>query len=526
MDWFHTGAAPSGAGTFLVAERDDGESVRRARAWVADLLESAGLDELVDDAQLVATELVTNALLHAGPPVSMNVQVDDSTVDIAVHDPSRVAPVRPWFTADAMTGRGLQLVEGLARNWGVRLADDGKVVWAELSANGDGDAEADDHGPSWVVDSSLIELGGAARPADSRHDGKGPRADVRRDDTAQRVPVRLEGIPTHLLLHAQAHVDNLLREFALAGLDHPDAEDSALLPAVLARSVRELVERFTPVREQTRRAAHAAVATDRTHFDVDLDVPKSASDAGAGLLDVLGRLDGYCRAERMLTLESPPQHRVFRTWFIGEIVQQVESGLGRRAQRPRQSFEQRLLAEIDEMSELERRNERTGRLYAVTAALAGAASSQEVAQAVLTEGVAVLDAHGGGILLAADDGLEVPGTLGYDRQLVELFAAETADADLPAADAIRTGEPVWLESPHERDERFPELAGVEPCSASMCAVPLKVRGRTLGALRFSFCEGRLFDPDERAFVQALADQTALALDRTLAQEKRGVGEGG
>lgn len=480
---------------FVITEPDDGSNVRRARAYVAERLDAAGLVSLSDDAQLVATELLTNALLHAGPPVSVVVRVAGSSVDIVVHDPSRVAPARPWFAADAMTGRGLQLVEGLATDWGVRLTDDGKVVWAELSADG---VQADGHEhASWVV-----ELG---------------RTDP--NNTGELADVRLEGVPTLLLLHAQAHVDNLLREFMLAGLDRPGVDDTAFVPPTLAYSVRELVEGFTAVREQTRRVAHAAMAADETHFDVDLRVSKEASDAGAALLNVLERLDAYCRAERMLTLESPPQHCVFRDWFICEIVQQVEEAHGRRPVQPRQSFEDRLLEQIGAMAEIERKKDRVARLFAVTSALAAAASSREVAHAVLNEGVFVLGADGGGILVAEDDGLEVPATVGYEPIVVALLESEDHSAELPAAQAIRTGQAVWLESPRERDERFPALAELEGGSASLCAVPLKVRGRCLGALRFSFKQGRLFDSDERAFVQALADQTALALDRTLAQER-------
>ena len=43
-----------------------------------------------------------------------------------------------------------------------------------------------------------------------------------------------------------------------------------------------------------------------------------------------------------------------------------------------------------------------------------------------------------------------------------------------AAVALRTGEPVWLESRAERDRRFPELAGLEASTVSLCAVPLVV----------------------------------------------------
>jgi serine phosphatase RsbU (regulator of sigma subunit) len=77
-----------------------------------------------------------------------------------------------------------------------------------------------------------------------------------------------------------------------------------------------------------------------------------------------------------------------------------------------------------------------------------------------------------------------------------------------------------LESRDERDARFPDLRSLERSTVSLCAVPLAVGNRRLGALRFSFREPRLFDEDERRFVLALASQTAQALERTQLSEQR------
>lgn len=108
----------------------------------------------------------------------------------------------------------------------------------------------------------------------------------------------------------------------------------------------------------------------------------------------------------------------------------------------------------------------------------------------------------------------------YDAAVIERLRSESRDAELPAAVALRTGESVWLESRTERDRRFPELVGLESSTVALCAVPLQVEDRRLGALRFSFSTPRLFDDDERLFVQALAAQTAQALERTLIQRGR------
>jgi serine phosphatase RsbU (regulator of sigma subunit) len=110
--------------------------------------------------------------------------------------------------------------------------------------------------------------------------------------------------------------------------------------------------------------------------------------------------------------------------------------------------------------------------------------------------------------------LAVPGAVGYGEELVDALREERLDAPLPAATALRTGRPVWLESQYERDQQFPALRGFEARTVSMCAVPLVVGDSTLGALRFSFDIRRLFDDDERSFVLALAAQTAQHLLRT------------
>ena len=161
------------------------------------------------------------------------------------------------------------------------------------------------------------------------------------------------------------------------------------------------------------------------------------------------------------------------------------------------------------------------RLYELSAAFSRAATREAVAEAVLQQGVAALGASGGGVLLAADaDRLVVPGTIGYDEQLVNQLRVESPQAELPAAVALRTGEAVWIESRDERDTRFPGLINLERGTVSMCAVPLSIGDHRLGALRFSFPRPRLFDEGERRFVLALAAQTSQALDRAQLYEER------
>ena len=100
----------------------------------------------------------------------------------------------------------------------------------------------------------------------------------------------------------------------------------------------------------------------------------------------------------------------------------------------------------------------------------------------MSEGVEVLGASGGGLLVPAADGrhLAVPGAVGYEGGLVDALREELVDAPLPAATALQTGQAIWLESREDRDRDFPALRGFEASTVSMCAVPLSVAGQILG----------------------------------------------
>src|SRR6202034_1990356 len=99
-------------------------------------------DALVDDAVLLTSELVTNAVLHAGTPVQVTGRLlgdlSDGAVEIAVLDrrPAQLRPDRPHTAAEAAertNGRGLQLPSELATAWGVTYARAAKAVWFRLN---------------------------------------------------------------------------------------------------------------------------------------------------------------------------------------------------------------------------------------------------------------------------------------------------------------------------------------------------------------------------------------------------------
>ncbi len=124
---------PSGAAELSARFPAKGDAARRARRFVAGALERWGKgSRLLDDAQLVVTELATNAVVHARSPFSVELQRRDGGVRLAVRDAGRARPILRDPDPLDTSGRGLRIVAALAAGWGVEPDGDGKTVWADL----------------------------------------------------------------------------------------------------------------------------------------------------------------------------------------------------------------------------------------------------------------------------------------------------------------------------------------------------------------------------------------------------------
>lgn len=117
----------------MLAERlpADTSAPRAARQLVAEALASSGADGSLDDTLLMVSELVTNACVHAGSDITLQLFADGRAMRVEVADGGQLAPVlEPWD--GRVGGLGLQLVDGLADRWGWEpAAGGGKVVWFE-----------------------------------------------------------------------------------------------------------------------------------------------------------------------------------------------------------------------------------------------------------------------------------------------------------------------------------------------------------------------------------------------------------
>src|SRR3954464_15708827 len=105
-----------------------------ARAHVTAACRGRLSAEATGAARLLVSELVTNCVLHAHSMITLAVDCDDVSIAVAVGDDGEGMPqVRGYVSDDDTHGRGLQLVEALAGDWGVWPGEDGgKVVWFRL----------------------------------------------------------------------------------------------------------------------------------------------------------------------------------------------------------------------------------------------------------------------------------------------------------------------------------------------------------------------------------------------------------
>jgi anti-sigma regulatory factor (Ser/Thr protein kinase) len=89
-------------------------------------------EDVLDDAALLTSELVSNAVLHGRSEVRLVVERRRRRLRVSVHDENSRHPSRVPDDPNALDGRGMALVAGIAASWGVRDEAIGKAVWFEL----------------------------------------------------------------------------------------------------------------------------------------------------------------------------------------------------------------------------------------------------------------------------------------------------------------------------------------------------------------------------------------------------------
>jgi anti-sigma regulatory factor (Ser/Thr protein kinase)/PAS domain-containing protein len=256
------------------------QSARRARHAVTEFLAGHGhTGDLAQNAALLTSETVTNAVLHAHTDVTVTARVDGGTVRVAVDDSHPGVPVSHPLTENSALGRGLAMIEALAADYGVDLnaTRDGKTVWFRVG----GPPPA--HPPSW----------------DTPDGWTGPPTPT----------ARLARVPVELFRASHHHWSQALRELVLHDIAHgtpPDQDDAGTALALLSAAVDR------------------AVDADPTASRVDAAVPVDPTTVGAfgALQDALDRARDLAVAGNALTRPPLPEVVAFRDWCCEQAIAQ------------------------------------------------------------------------------------------------------------------------------------------------------------------------------------------------------------
>ena len=276
-------------------------SVQRARRWVVDTIREIGRPELAENTELGVSELVTNAVLHAEPPIEIRVRGTRLHPRIEVRDGSTEPPVMPTPGRSELDlveldeglilvtfGRGLDIVSRCADAWGAELEDTGKVMWFAPAV------ETHDTGVVGLVTGRLD----AGRRA--------PRPDAH--------PFRLLGVPLPSLDDFQRHYQELRREVRLLALaheqDYPLAKTLSDLFGSMQRELREGLD------------VHPTRPRDDGTVDLTIQLSGESAETMGRFVELLDFADEFCSRERMLSLARTRAQVAFQTWFLTEFVRQ------------------------------------------------------------------------------------------------------------------------------------------------------------------------------------------------------------
>ncbi|WP_337062224.1 ATP-binding protein [Kineococcus sp. G2] len=290
-------------------------SAARARHHVRRTLGGQVDDDVVADAEVCASELVTNAVLHAGGPLLLTVRHLGPVVRLALADPSPVLPQWVPRSLTATTGRGLPLLTALsvARGADTRGEDEGggKTVWCELSTTpADADEGADD-------DSAL-----AAEWASVLADlGEEPPAPVAPGD---EPPVRLLRYPLRRGVRLREHREAVLRELRLMGLAHafPDPGTAGLAGEVTGMLDAEYGGHLNAA--ETRKVA--ALAAGLEHVDLEYARHPGHLELVRRWRSRMAEVDRLGRAAELLTTGEPPDVAELAAWIVEEFERQLSGG--------------------------------------------------------------------------------------------------------------------------------------------------------------------------------------------------------
>lgn len=176
-------------------------------------------------------------------------------------------------------------------------------------------------------------------------------------------------------------------------------------------------------------------------------------------------------------------------------------------------------AETRAREAVEQSSETVQRLAETSTALADATTVDEVGRVIVDRAVRTLNARSGYFATVdlQTNELVMRAQSGYPDWIVQEYERVSLDAPVPGVEAIRTGEPIFIESPEHRRKRYPQYPD-DPAHDAFVVLPLAPLAGARAVLAFGYAEPKRFDEDDRSFIAAVVEACAQALQRATAHE--------
>jgi serine phosphatase RsbU (regulator of sigma subunit)/anti-sigma regulatory factor (Ser/Thr protein kinase) len=475
-----------------------------ARRFVRETLRSWGVpgpaaqaSDLIDDVVLLTSELVTNAVVHAGTEVQVTCRMTARAVEVAVRDrhPARglTVPAEPAELAEEpagrTSGRGLLLPSVLATAWGVTYARTSKAVWFTI-AFADRPAGQDAAGETPGAVPAAITL-----PADGNGLAASATDLLALPDAAVTVPddLALDGVvahggdPAHRRLDlGRLGYDELLRHTVEKARDAVDAD-----------------------------ASYALVADE----DGELRMRAAAGLGPPAVLDALAGSGSQARSiasRSVMTVPFLVEGRVTGILAVASAVpdsfdEQDSARLQRVADRMALSLERARLGELERA-----RRGRVSFLAEASDLLAGTLDQEKII-ALAAQLVVPRLATWCAVLLNDDAGTTRPAYVWHaDESRLDALARLLETVPVPAVPG--RGGRSWSLAPDDPAVLPPDAA--ELASDAAWCFPLAARGRSLGLLTIGRARGGNLTREVTELAEDLARRTALAVDNAQLYERQ------
>ena len=268
-----------------------------ARRALAAILADTAFDRRSSEAQLAASELVTNAVLHGREPMCMRVTLGDGCLRVEVVDGSPISPSFSMLDPTALTGRGLMLISAAVDRWGVEPLPEGKAVWFELHTGGIPEEED--------VDALLAAWGD----------------DLAEDPALEHVRVVLTDLDTRRMAQAEAHVEGVLRELCLL----LSSQEVPVEAGRVARTVLQAAAGMDAVRADLKHQLAVAVSAGQPRVDLSLTLQRHDASLVRDYSLAIDEADRLSRAGQLLTCPAPAELSEVRRSYLRRVLAQLAS---------------------------------------------------------------------------------------------------------------------------------------------------------------------------------------------------------